>query len=145
VKGLQILAMFHSDVFSMQTSIFENILKKFMSIIIKDFNKKILWEAALKALCHVGSFVQEFHESEKAMSYGSLVVEKIVEFLFLDDIIVPFSLKVEALSNIGMTGMKNMLTSLQGMRKAVFANLSKVCVAHLTLNTLYSSFIEFHF
>ncbi|KAL9323079.1 hypothetical protein ACSQ67_011132 [Phaseolus vulgaris] len=126
VKGLQILAMFHSDVFSMQTSIFENILKKFMSIIIKDFNKKILWEAALKALCHVGSFVQEFHESEKAMSYGSLVVEKIVEFLFLDDIIVPFSLKVEALSNIGMTGMKNMLTSLQGMRKAVFANLSKV-------------------
>ncbi|KAK8469765.1 hypothetical protein PHAVU_005G166100 [Phaseolus vulgaris] len=126
VKGLQILAMFHSDVFSMQKSIFENILKKFMSIIIEDFNKKILWEAALKALCHVGSFVQEFHESEKAMSYGSLVVEKIVEFLFLDDIIVPFSLKVEALSNIGMTGMKNMLTSLQGMRKAVFANLSKV-------------------
>ncbi|XP_027929094.1 MMS19 nucleotide excision repair protein homolog isoform X2 [Vigna unguiculata] len=126
VKGLQTLAMFHSEVFSLQKSIFDNILKKFMSIIIEDFNKKVLWEAALKALCHVGSFVQEFHKSEKAMSYGSLVVEKIVELLFLDDIVVPFSLKVEALSNIGMTGMKNMVTCLQGMRKAVFANLSKV-------------------
>ncbi|XP_047160791.1 MMS19 nucleotide excision repair protein homolog isoform X2 [Vigna umbellata] len=126
VKGLQTLAMFHSEVFSLQKSIFENILKKFMSIIIEDFNKKLLWEAALKALCHIGSFVQDFHESEKAMSYGSLVVEKIVEFLFLDDIVVPFSVKVEALSNIGMTGMKNMVTCLQGMKKAVFANLSKV-------------------
>ncbi|BAT91645.1 hypothetical protein VIGAN_07025500 [Vigna angularis var. angularis] len=126
VKGLQTLAMFHSEVFSLQKSIFENILKKFMSIIIEDFNKKLLWEAALKALCHIGSFVQEFHESEKAMSYGSLVVEKIVEFLFLDDIVVPFSVKVEVLSNIGMTGMKNMVTCLQGMKKAVFSNLSKV-------------------
>lgn len=103
-----------------------------MSIIIEDFNKKVLWEAALKALCHVGSFVQEFHESEKAMSYESLVVEKILEFLFLDDIVVPFPVKVEALSNIGMTGMKNMVTCLQGMKKAVFSNLSKVCVAYLT-------------
>ncbi|KAL5193967.1 MMS19 nucleotide excision repair [Glycine soja] len=53
VKGLQILAMFHSDVFPIQKSKFENILKKFMSIIIEDFNKTILWEA-LKALYHVG-------------------------------------------------------------------------------------------
>ncbi|RDX83993.1 MMS19 nucleotide excision repair protein-like protein [Mucuna pruriens] len=126
VKGLQILAMFRSDVFPIQKSIFENILKKFMSIIIEDCNKTILWEAALKALFHVGSFVQKFHESEKAMSYRSLVVEKIVELLFLDDITLPFSLKVEALSNIGMTGMKNMLTILQGLGRAVFANLSKV-------------------
>ncbi|CAJ1955318.1 unnamed protein product [Sphenostylis stenocarpa] len=128
VKGLQILAMFHSDVFSIQQSIFENILKKLMSIIIEDFNNKILWEAALKALYHIGSFVHKFHESEKAVCYRSLVAEKIVELLFLDDHPVPFSFKVEALSNIGMTGIKNMLTCLQGLRGAVFANLSKVCV-----------------
>ncbi|KAL2332331.1 hypothetical protein Fmac_019912 [Flemingia macrophylla] len=126
VKGLQILATFQSDVFPIHKTIFENILKKIMSIIIEDFNKTILWEAALKALCHVGSFVQKFHESEKATSYRSLVVEKIVELLSLDDIVLPLSLKVEALSNIGMTGMKNMLTILQGLGTAVFANLSKV-------------------
>ncbi|KAG4945082.1 hypothetical protein JHK87_041089 [Glycine soja] len=126
VKGLQILAMFHSDVFPIQKSIFENILKKFMSIIIEDFNKTILWEAALKALHHVGSFFQKFCESEKAMSYRNLVVEKIVEILSLDDITLSFSLKVEALLNIGKTGMKNMLTILQGLGRAVFANLSKV-------------------
>ncbi|KAH1207490.1 MMS19 nucleotide excision repair [Glycine max] len=117
VKGLQILAMFHSDVFPIQKSIFENILKKFMSIIIEDFNKTILWEAALKALHHVGSFFQKFCESEKAMSYRNLVVEKIVEILSLDDITLSFSLKVEALLNIGKTGMKNMLTILQGIHE----------------------------
>lgn len=132
VKGLQILAMFRSDVFPIQKSIFENILKKFMSIIIEDFNKTILWEAALKALFHIGSFVQKFHESEKAMSYRSLVVEKIVELLSLDDITLPLSLKVEALSNIGMSGVKNMLTILQGLGRAVFANLFKV---HTNLRT----------
>ncbi|KAH1219369.1 MMS19 nucleotide excision repair [Glycine max] len=117
VKGLQILAMFGSDVFPIQKSVFENILKKFMSIIVEDFNKTILWEAALKALYQVGSFVQKFHESEKAMSYRNLVVEKIVEILSLDDITLPFSLELEALSNIGMTGMKNMLTILQGIHE----------------------------
>ncbi|XP_020227719.1 MMS19 nucleotide excision repair protein homolog isoform X2 [Cajanus cajan] len=126
VKGLQILATFQSDVFPIQKSIFENILNKIMSIIMEDFEKTILWESALKALCHVGSFVQMFHESEKAMSYRSLVVEKIVELLSLDDITLPFSLKVEALSNVGMTGRKNMLTILQGLGTAVLANLSKV-------------------
>ncbi|XP_027341803.1 MMS19 nucleotide excision repair protein homolog [Abrus precatorius] len=128
VKGLQILAMFHLDVFPIQKSIFENILKKFMSIIIEDFNKTILWEAALKALFHIGSFVQKFDESEKAMCYRSSVVEKIVELLSLDNTNLPFSLKVEALSDIGMTGMKNMLTILQGLGGAVLANLSKVYV-----------------
>ncbi|XP_020227718.1 MMS19 nucleotide excision repair protein homolog isoform X1 [Cajanus cajan] len=128
VKGLQILATFQSDVFPIQKSIFENILNKIMSIIMEDFEKTILWESALKALCHVGSFVQMFHESEKAMSYRSLVVEKIVELLSLDDITLPFSLKVEALSNVGMTGRKNMLTILQGLGTAVLANLSKVYV-----------------
>jgi len=120
--------MFGSDVFPIQKSVFENILKKFMSIIVEDFNKTILWEAALKALYQVGSFVQKFHESEKAMSYRNLVVEKIVEILSLDDITLPFSLELEALSNIGMTGMKNMLTILQGLGRAVFSNLSKVHV-----------------
>jgi len=36
-KGLQILVMFHLDVFRIPKSTLENILKKFMSIIIEDF------------------------------------------------------------------------------------------------------------
>ncbi|XP_012571694.1 MMS19 nucleotide excision repair protein homolog isoform X2 [Cicer arietinum] len=126
VKGLQILAMFHLDVFPIPKSTFENILKKFMSIIIEGFNRTVLWNAALKALFHIGSFVQNFSESEKAMSYRSFVVDKTMELLSLDDIALPFSLKVEALSDIGMTGMKNMLTILQGLEGALFANLSEV-------------------
>lgn len=130
MKGLQILAMFCLDVFPIPKSVsmFENILRKFMSIMIEDFNKTLLWKAALKALFHIGSFVNKFHEAEKAMSYRSLVVEKILQLLSLDDITLPFTLKVEALSDIGMTGMKNMLTILQGLAAAVFANLSEVYV-----------------
>ncbi|KAK2425246.1 MMS19 nucleotide excision repair protein [Trifolium repens] len=127
VKGLQILAMFHLDVFPIPKSTFENILKKFMSIIIEDFNKTVLWNATLKALFHIGSFVQNISESEKAMSYRSFVVDKTMELLSLHDTALPFSLKVEALSDIGMTGMKNMLTILQGLEGTIFANLSEVC------------------
>ncbi|CAL5199952.1 unnamed protein product [Lathyrus oleraceus] len=135
VKGLLILAMFHLDVFPIPKSTFENILKKFMSIIIEDFDKTVLWNATLKALFHIGSFVQNFSESEKAMSYRSFVVDKIMELLSLDDIALPFSLKVEALSDIGMTGMKNMLTILQGLEGAIFANLSEVYV-HKSLQSI---------
>ncbi|KAK2371353.1 MMS19 nucleotide excision repair protein [Trifolium repens] len=127
VKGLQILAMFHLDVFPIPKSTFENILKKFMSIIIEDFNKAVLWNATLKALFHIGSFVQNISESEKAMSYRSFVVDKTMELLSLHNTALPFSLKVEALSDIGMTGMKNMLTILHGLEGTIFANLSEVC------------------
>ncbi|XP_019458712.1 PREDICTED: MMS19 nucleotide excision repair protein homolog [Lupinus angustifolius] len=133
VKGLQILAMFCLDGFPISISMFTNILRKFMSIIMEDFNKTILWEAALKALFHIGSSVHKFHESEKATSYSSLVVEKIVELLSLDDISLPFTLKLEALSVIGMTGTKNMLIVLQGLAGAVFGNLSEV---HRNLKSL---------
>lgn len=86
-----------------------------MSIIMEDFNKAPLWNVALKALFHIGSFVENISESEKAMSYKSFVVDKTAELLSFDDIALPFSLKVEALSDIGMTGMKNMLTIFQGL------------------------------
>jgi len=131
VKGLQILAVFNLDVFPIPKSTFENILKKLMSIIIEDFNKTILWNSTLKSLFHIGSLFQNFSESEKAMSYKSFVVDKTMELLSLDDIALPFSLKVEVLSDIGMTGMKNMLKILQGLEGAIFANLSEVLFMYI--------------
>ncbi|KAI5417883.1 hypothetical protein KIW84_042492 [Lathyrus oleraceus] len=50
VKGLLILAMFHLDVFPIPKSTFENILKKFMAIIVEDFDKTVLWNATLKSI-----------------------------------------------------------------------------------------------
>ncbi|KAK4269315.1 hypothetical protein QN277_022487 [Acacia crassicarpa] len=128
VKGLQILAMFPGDTFPITKLLFENILRKFMSVITEDFNKTILWKAALKALVHIGSFIHKFHESEKAKSYRSFVVEKIVELLSLDDTTMPFPLKLEALSDIGMTGVMHMLRVLQELEGTVFANLSMIFV-----------------
>ena len=61
-------------------------LKKFMSIIMKGSIKTVLWELALKALVHIGSYVHKFNESKKAMCYRGFVVEKIVGLLSLNDI-----------------------------------------------------------
>ncbi|XP_028778927.1 MMS19 nucleotide excision repair protein homolog isoform X2 [Neltuma alba] len=127
VKGLEILAMFPGDTFPITKLLFENILRKFISVITEDFNKTVLWEAALKALVCIGSFVHKFHESEKAKSYSRFVVEKIVKLLSLDDT-MPFPLKLEALSGIGMTGVMYMLKVLQEFEGAVFANLSMIFV-----------------
>ena len=129
MKGLQILANFPGEFFPISKSIFENVLLTFTSIIVEDFNKTLLWKLALKALVQVGSFVDRFHESEKALSYNVVVVEKIVSLMFLDDFGLPFQLRLEVLSDIGTTGPNVMLKIVQGLEDAIFANLSEVYVS----------------
>ncbi|XP_059595466.1 MMS19 nucleotide excision repair protein homolog isoform X3 [Vitis vinifera] len=128
VKGLQILATFPGEFLPISKSIFENVLLTFISIIVEDFNKTLLWKLALKALVQIGSFIDRFHESEKALSYNYIVVEKIVSLMFLDDFGLPFQLRLEAISDIGTTGLNVMLKIVQGLEDAIFANLSEVYV-----------------
>ena len=129
MKGLQILATFPGEFLPISKSIFENVLLTFISIIVEDFNKTLLWKLALKALVQIGSFIDRFHESEKALSYNYIVVEKIVSLMFLDDFGLPFQLRLEAISDIGTTGLNVMLKIVEGLEDAIFANLSEVYVS----------------
>ncbi|XP_050286018.1 MMS19 nucleotide excision repair protein homolog isoform X2 [Quercus robur] len=128
VKGLQILATFPGDVSPVPISEFENILITFMSIITVNFKKTLLWRLALKALMNIGSFIDRNNESEKILSYMRIVVEKIVSLVSLDDVTMPFPLKLEAISGIGTSGLNYMLHIIQGFEEALFANLSEIYV-----------------
>lgn len=141
VKGLQILATFPGDVSPVPISEFENILITFMSIITVDFKKTLLWRLALKALMNIGSFIDKNNESEKILSYMRIVVEKIVSLVSLDDVTMPFPLKLEAISGIGTSGLNYMLHIIQGFEEALFANLSEIYVC-ITLNS--SNFYFFY-
>ena len=76
----------------------------------------------------IGSFIDRFHESEKALSYDYIVVEKIVSLMFLDDFGLPFQLRLEAISNIGTTDLNVTVKTVQGLEDAIFANLLEVYI-----------------
>ncbi|THF99081.1 hypothetical protein TEA_007038 [Camellia sinensis var. sinensis] len=77
------------------------------------------------ALVEIGSFVDNRHEADKAPIFKGIVVEKIVSLMSPDDSTMPLSLKLEAISEIGTTGLNFMLTIVQGLEKTVFAKLSE--------------------
>lgn len=128
VKGLQVLATFPGGFSPVSKSIYESILMQLMAIITLDFNKTSLWKLGLKALVDIGSFVHKSEDSEKARSFGTIVVEKIASLMISDDLNMPPSLKVETISSIGMSGLDYMLRILQGLDKALSTCLCGVYV-----------------
>lgn len=128
MKGLLILGTFSGGSLIISNSIFENILLTFTSIIISEFENTLLWKLALKALVHIGSFIDRFNKSEKALSYMDVVIEKIVSLASSHDFSMPFPLKLEAISEIGATGRNYLLKIVQGLEEAVCANLYEVLV-----------------
>ncbi|KAK0598457.1 hypothetical protein LWI29_034853 [Acer saccharum] len=128
VKGLLVLGTFPGGFLIISKSIFENILSTFTSIITSEFNKTSLWKLALKALVHIGSFIDRCHDVEKALSYMDIVIEKIVSTASFHNFTLPLPLKLEAVSVIGASGPSYMLKTVQGLEEAICANLSEVYV-----------------
>ncbi|XP_062105959.1 MMS19 nucleotide excision repair protein homolog [Humulus lupulus] len=128
VKSLQILATFPEGHLPISKSIFENILTSLVSIILVDFKQMLFWKLAVKALVHIGSFISKCNELEKALSYTSIVVEKIVSSLSSDKFTLPFLLKLEVVSELGASGQNHMLMIVQGLEGAIFANLDDFLV-----------------
>lgn len=123
VKGLRILASFPGNFLPVSKSIFENILAEFISVISLNFNNTTLWRSVLNALAEIGSYIEEYHDSEKMPSFEVIVVERMVALLSSDDSILPLSLKVEAVSEIGKTNLKYMLKIVQELNKAICTSL----------------------
>lgn len=136
MKSLQILATFPEDLLPISDNVFKNILTTLMSIIFKDFNQKFLWKLALKALVHIGSFVSRY-ECEKAQSYNSIVVEKMVSWVSVDNCTLPFPLKLEAVSEIGASGRNHMLNIVQGLEGAIFSYVSDFYVRKSSYDFLF--------
>ncbi|XP_012069080.1 MMS19 nucleotide excision repair protein homolog isoform X1 [Jatropha curcas] len=128
VKGLQILATFPGGHLLISKSTFDNILMTFISIITVDFDKTLLWKQVMKALVYIGSFIHERNEAEKSVSYMDIIVDKIILLAFSADFSVPWPLKLTAISSIGTSGQKYMLKIVQGLEKAIHANLAEFYV-----------------
>ncbi|KAJ8773454.1 hypothetical protein K2173_004284 [Erythroxylum novogranatense] len=128
VKGLQTLATLPGGYGLILKSTFDNILLRLMSIIISDFGKTLLWKLALKALVHIGSFLHGCDDSEKILSYMDIVTEKIVSLLSSDDFSMPFSLKMEAVSVIGKSGLHYMMKITVKLEDIILIKLSECMI-----------------
>ncbi|KAK9066209.1 hypothetical protein SSX86_013530 [Deinandra increscens subsp. villosa] len=125
VRGLQILASFPGNFLPVSKSTFEDILVEFISIIILKFNNASIWRSVLNALVEIGSLIEKSNDLEKMASFDVIVVDRMLALLSSDDLSMPFSLKVEAVSKIGMTNLKYMLKIVQELNTAISTSLHK--------------------
>ncbi|XP_076907312.1 MMS19 nucleotide excision repair protein homolog [Bidens hawaiensis] len=125
VTGLKILASFPGSFLPVSKSTFEEILVEFTSIIVFKFNNVSIWRPVLDALVEIGSLIEKSDYFEKMASFDIIVVERMLTLLSSDDLSMPFSLKVEAVSKIGMTNLKYMLKIVQEFNTAISTNLQK--------------------
>lgn len=128
VKILQILATFPGTFLPISRSLYEHILTRLMSIITLSSHQTLVWKSSLKALKEIGSFVDKRNEYEKAQGFMDIVVEDLSSLISSDVSSLPLSLNLEAISELGMTGMNFMLAIAQGLEKAVLAKLSQALV-----------------
>lgn len=106
-----------------------------MSFITMNHECGSLWNHALKALQHIGSFVDRYHGSVEWQSYMHVVVEKIAPMFSLHDDALPLTLKLKMASDIGRSGRSYMLKIVQGIEEATSFHLSEVyvCVKRLII------------
>lgn len=138
VKGLQILATFPGHLLPCQENLFEGILDTLVSIITQNFKNKWLWNLALKALINIGTYINKFSQSEKVTSFMTIVIEKINSLWTSTEHGMPYLLKLEAISSVGMVTMNYMLRIIQGIEVALFTSLSELYVSR-------GQFVKLHF
>ncbi|KAL0341969.1 UNVERIFIED_CONTAM: MMS19 nucleotide excision repair protein [Sesamum calycinum] len=126
VKGLQILATFPGSFTPVSKSINDNIFFELVAIITSDSSKTVVWKSALQALIEIGFSIEKCLDSEKAASFESTVVEKIVSLISSLDSAIPLSLRLEAAFEIGATRKDFMLRVVRGLDEAIDTNFSAV-------------------
>jgi DNA repair/transcription protein MET18/MMS19 len=124
VKGLLTMGMFRGGSSPVSRTEFENILVTLTSIITAKSGKTVVWELALKALVCIGSFIDRYHESDKAMSYMSIVVDNLVSLACSSHCGLPYQMILEATSEVCSTGPKYVEKMVQGLEEAFCSSLS---------------------
>ncbi|XP_013698396.2 MMS19 nucleotide excision repair protein homolog [Brassica napus] len=128
VKGLLAMGMFRGGSSPVSRSEFEKILTTLTSIITANSAKTVKWELALKALVCMGSFIDQYHESEKAMSYMGIVVENLVSLVRSSHCSLPHPMILEATSEVCSTRPTYVEKMVQGFEEAFCSSFSDFCV-----------------
>ncbi|KAJ4912490.1 ARM repeat superfamily protein [Raphanus sativus] len=124
VKGLLAMGMFRGGSSPISRSEFEKILTTLTSIITAKSAKTVKWELALKALVCTGSFIDQYHESEKALSYMGIVVENLVSLVRSSQCSLPYPLILEATSEVCSTRPKYVEKMVEGFEEAFCSSFS---------------------
>ncbi|KAF8095597.1 hypothetical protein N665_0329s0018 [Sinapis alba] len=124
VKGLLVMGMFWGGSSPVSRSEFEKILTTLTSIITAKSAKTVKWELALKALVCMGSSIDQYHESEKAMSYMGIVVENLVSLVCSSHCGLPYPMILEATSEVCSTRPKYVEKMVQGFEEAFCSSFS---------------------
>ncbi|CAN7125317.1 unnamed protein product [Brassica rapa subsp. narinosa] len=128
VKGLLAMGMFRGGSSPVSRSEYEKILTTLTSIIAANSAKTVKWELALKALVCMGSFIDQYHESEKAMSYMGIVVENLVSLVRSSHCSLPHPMILEATSEVCSTRPTYVEKMVQGFEEAFCSSFSDFCV-----------------
>ncbi|XP_078428169.1 ARM repeat superfamily protein [Wolffia australiana] len=128
VKSLEYFATFPTNILQLSAECFEEILTSLMSIIVGNYEIS-LWKAALEALSHIGAFISKNKDSDRERSYRTIVIEKILSFLRMDDdSLIPLESKLEACYSVGSTSEDFMLRVIQELEEAIFHRLNDIHV-----------------
>ncbi|CAF1920601.1 BnaC02g38350D [Brassica napus] len=128
VKGLLAMGMFRGGSSPVSRSEFEKILTTLTSIIAANSAKTVKWELALKALVCMGSFIDRYSESEKAMSYMAIVVENLVSLVRSSHCSLPHPMILEATSEVCSTMPTYVEKMVEGFEEAFCSSFSDFCV-----------------
>ncbi|ERN15159.1 MMS19 nucleotide excision repair protein homolog isoform X2 [Amborella trichopoda] len=122
VTGLQILATFPDSYSPLSRDAFENILAVFMSVITERYEETSLWTSTLKALVQVGMSIERYHDSQRGVCFMTIVIEKLLSYLFNRSTFPPLSLNLKAISEIAMMGLCFMKRVTKGFGEALSTN-----------------------
>ncbi|CAA0826899.1 ARM repeat superfamily protein [Striga hermonthica] len=125
VKGLKVLATFPGRSSPLSKSIYDNILRKLLGVVASDSANTFLWTLALKALVDIGLSIDGSPDTEKAASFESIVVEKIVSLLSFNDFTMPSAVKLHAAFEIGATRKDFMMRVVKMLDEAIRTNFSE--------------------
>ena len=138
MKSLQILATF-SEPLKLSKPSFEDILENIIIIIIQT-HEESLRKAALEALYQIGLFVGNTNDTDKQMSYKSIVIEKILLLLSPDDLEIPLKWRLDAVYLVGSTNVEYMMRLIDELEHTIFFRFieSHVCGYILCAKSLLS-------
>ncbi|GER52104.1 MMS19 nucleotide excision repair protein-like protein [Striga asiatica] len=125
VKGLKVLATFPGRSSPLSKSIYDNILRELLGVVASDSANTFLWKLALKALVDIGISIDNCPDTEKAASFESIVVEKIVSLLSFNDSTMPSAVKLHAAFEIGATRKDFMMRVVKMLDEAIRTNFSE--------------------
>lgn len=127
VKGLQAVATYAGEYTPVTRKSFEEILAVFMLIIIGRSEESFLWKLSLKSLVQIESSIARFKDSHRQMIYDEIVVRRLV-LLLHEESILPLSLTLEAISEIGTCTLDLISPVIQGLEEAMLSNFLQACV-----------------